>query len=99
MFVPDSKVIDKQLIDAIEHIFFITSAEKLPLNILVPMLKMEFKKNYEPIYYNKKIRNIHYYIKFKHKSISYFIKNFTGFNLEESKTDSLIYINAKYIEI
>lgn len=99
MFVPDSKVINKQLIDAIEHIFFITSTEKLPLNIVVPMLKMEFKKNYEPIYYNRKIRNINYYIKKNHKSISNYIKKYTDFKLEESKTENQIFILAKLVEL
>jgi hypothetical protein len=94
MFLIDSKIIDKRIIDAIEHIFFITSAEKIPLNAFVPMLKLEFKQNYPNLQNtNKKNRNIHFYIKKQHKSISNFINTFTEFKIIDN------FIFARFIQL
>ncbi len=81
MFIPSEETINKQIIDSIEHIFFITGAEQISLDSLVPMIKIEFKKNYETLKFNGKVRNIHFFIKTKHKTISNFINNYTDYKI------------------
>ena len=45
MFIPDIKLIDKALVDAIENIFYITNSNEIYLERLIPILKLEFTKN------------------------------------------------------
>jgi len=92
MFIPDIKLIDKALVDAIENIFYITNSNEIYLERLVPILKLEFTKNDLIISYNNSIRNIHFYIKKNHGSISKFLKNYSQFKIDTINNKQLLTI-------
>jgi hypothetical protein len=91
MFVPDTNEIDKVIENALENIFFITGAEKVQLNRLVPILKYHLKKNDFVIRYNSRIRNVHFYLKKMYGSISQFIRNKTNYIIDTENGNEYLY--------
>lgn len=91
MFIPDNNEIDKVIENAIENIFFITGAEMIQLNKLVPILKYHLKKNKFTIRFNARIRNVHFYIKKTYGSISQFIRKKTNYIISTHNGNEYLY--------